>query len=69
MVEGMFRDVPLVFPISLAIILVMLFFTGAYAIAENALEDERVSGQVETALGSEDREWVESAAIFVCPLH
>ena len=65
----MFRDVPLVFPISLAIILVMLFFTGAYAIAENALEDERVSGQVETALGSEDREWVENAAIFVCPLH
>ena len=65
----MFRDVPLVFPISLAIILVMLFFTGAYAISENALEGERVSGQVDAAVGSEDREWVENAAIFVCPLH
>ena len=67
-VDGMFRDVPLVFPISLTIVLVMLFFTGAYAISENALEGERVSGQVEAA-GLEDREWVENAAIFVCPLH
>ena len=65
----MFRDVPLVFPISLAILLVMLFFSGAYAISENALEGERVSGQVEAAVGSEDREWLEDAAIFVCPLH
>ena len=46
----------------------MLFFTGAYTISENALEGERVSGQVEAA-GSEDREWVENATIFVCPLH
>jgi hypothetical protein len=65
----MFRDVPLVFPISLVIILVMLFFSGAYAVAENAVEDERVSGQVSAAVGSEDREWLEDAALFVCPLH
>ena len=65
----MFRDVPLVFPISLAIILVMLFFSGAYAISENALEGEQVLGQVEAAVGLEDREWLEDAAIFVCPLH
>ena len=65
----MSRDVPLVFPISLAILLVMLFFSGAYAISENALEGERVSGQVEASVGLEDREWVENAAIFVCPLH
>ena len=65
----MFRDVPLVFPISLAILLVMLFFSGAYAISENALEGEQVSGQVEAAVGSADREWLEDAAIFVCPLH
>jgi hypothetical protein len=65
----MFRDVPLVFPISLVIILVMLFFSGAYAVAENAVEDERVSGQVGAAVGSEDREWLEDAALFVCPLH
>ena len=47
----MLRDVPLVFPISLAIIVVMLFFTGAYAISENALEGEQVSGQVDAAVG------------------
>ena len=65
----MLRDVPLVFPISLAIIVVMLFFTGAYAISENALEGEQVSGQVDTAVAPEGQEWLEQAAIFVCPLH
>ena len=64
----MFRDVPLVFPISFVIILVMLFFTGAYAISENALERSATS-QVDAAVASEDREWLENAAIFVCPLH
>ena len=64
----MFRGVPLVFPTSLVIILVMLFFTGAYTISENALE-RSATGQVDAAVASEDREWLENAAIFVCPLH
>ena len=64
----MFRDIPLVFPISLVIIMVMLFFTGAYAISENALEGS-ATGQVDAAVASEDHEWLENAAIFVCPLH
>ena len=69
-VDGMLRDVPLVFPISLAIIVVMLFFTGAYAISENALEGEQAaSGQVDAAVAPEGQEWLEQAAIFVCPLH
>ena len=65
----MLRDVPLVFPISFAVILVMLFFTGAYAISENALEERAAAVQVDAAVASEDREWLENAAIFVCPLH
>ena len=65
----MLRDVPLVFPISLAVIVVMLFFTGAYAISENALEERVAAGQVDAAVAPEGQEWLEQAAIFVCPLH
>ena len=66
----MLRDVPLVFPISLAVIVVMLFFTGAYAISENALEERAGCwpGRCGCGPGRTRSGW-SKAAIFVCPLH
>ncbi len=76
------RDIPIVFPVSLAIILAMLVFTGAYAISANAVEGGGVystpSGSVVTvstaAGGANDAaggeyNWYQQAALFVCPLH
>ena len=33
------RDLPIVFPISLVVILIAIFFTAAYAISEDALSE------------------------------
>lgn len=76
------RDIPIVFPISLAIILAMLVFTGAYAISASAVEGGGVystpSGAVvsiDTAAGGAngatggEYDWYQQAALFVCPLH
>ena len=76
------RDIPIVFPISLAIILAMLVFTGAYAISADAVDGGGVystpAGSVLTvnappsaANGAADGEynWYQQAALFVCPLH
>lgn len=64
------REIPLVFPIALVIIVVLTFFTGAYAVSENAQRNDR---QVLTAslvgggsLGPaqiSERDWYQSAAI------
>ena len=76
------RDIPIVFPISLAIILAMLVFTGAYAISADAVEGVGVysaqagsvasmnaaaSGANEAAGG--EYSWYQQAALYVCPLH
>ena len=75
------RDIPIVFPISLAIILAMLMFTGAYAISADAVEGggvystpagnvlalDKPPGANEAADG--EYNWYQQAALFVCPLH
>ena len=69
------RDLPIVFPISLAVILIMVFFTGAYAISAQAVADP--PARVSSAVGSDlqdgeppiDNVWFEDAAVFVCPFH
>ena len=73
------RDIPIVFPISLAIIVVMLFFTGAYAISANAVEGGGVYStpagsalpveQTTRDTGGGEYDWYQQAALFVCPLH
>ena len=78
------RDLPIVFPISLAIIVAMLLFTTAYAVSANAAAGQPIysstlspAGIVApnspdgTASSDDDRGygWYEKAAFFVCPLH
>ena len=62
------KHIPIVFPLSLLVIIVLSFFTGAYAISENALSEQptaiAAAGQGET-----DHQWLEKGAIWVCPLH
>ncbi|MBM3934334.1 MAG: hypothetical protein FJ319_08545 [SAR202 cluster bacterium] len=61
------RNLPLVFPISLAVLLVMGFFTSAWAVAEGAVSEQEAAA----AAGGDGGEyqWHQKAAIVVCPLH
>ena len=66
------RDIPIVFPISLAIILAMLVFTGAYAISADAVAGSGVystpagSAMPVDALASDgEYTWYQEAALFV----
>ena len=74
------KHIPIVFPISLLIIVAVTFFSGAYAIAEGAVngQDGAIAGQIAAGPGprgpaqqapSGDHDWYQSAAIWVCPLH
>jgi hypothetical protein len=58
------REIPLVFPLSFAVLLVVIFFTSAFAIADGA-----VTREGESAETAAEYEWYESTAIYVCPLH
>ena len=67
------KNIPIVFPISLAVIIVLTFFTGAWAISENALGSTQpvyAAADTPPASAAEPGEdWYERAAIWVCPLH
>ena len=70
------RELPIVFPISLAIILLLLLFTSAYAISSSAAANERMytSTLASGSLGNDvepalNRSWFQKAAFVVCPLH
>ncbi len=70
------RDIPLIFPIALVVIVVLTFFTGAYAVSENVQRDDRqvltaglVGGGSSVPAQTSEHGWYESAAIWVCPLH
>jgi hypothetical protein len=75
------RDLPIIFPLSLIVLLIMIFFSGAYAISEGATSQDLVAlttsetpGGTTDHLGSlpagtEGFDWYEDAAIWVCPLH
>ena len=74
------KDIPIIFPISLVVIILLTFLTGAYAISENALDNpasiyaasinpvDSVSGPDLTADAAEHT-WYQGAAIWICPLH
>ena len=55
---------PIVFPLSFAVLLVVIFFTSAFAIADGA-----VTREAEATQAGGEYEWYESTAIYVCPLH
>lgn len=77
------RDIPIVFPIALAIIVAMLLFTSAYAVSANAVaSNSAYSSQLSpsgfvvptqqgdaTSDGSDDYNWYQKTAFFICPLH
>ena len=74
------KDIPIIFPIALAVIVVLTFFTGAYAVSEGAERDDApILAASVVATGSlvgslepgpiSAHDWYESAAIWVCPLH
>ena len=58
------RHIPIVFPLSFVVLLVVIFFTSAFAIADGAVTREADATQAEA-----EYEWYESTAIYVCPLH
>ena len=70
------RDIPIVFPIALAIIVAMLLFTSAYAVSANAVaSNSAYSSQLSPSGiviptgqgndGSEGYSWYEQAALAV----
>lgn len=75
------RDLPIIFPISLAGLLAMIFFSGAYAISEGATSQESQASTTSVAPsgtfnhpnppteGTERFDWYQDVAIWVCPLH
>ena len=67
------REIPIVFPISLAIIVLLLLFTSAYAISSNTYANERMYASTLASGGSaeqaRDRTVFQKAAFAVCPLH
>ena len=70
------REIPIVFPISLAIIVLLLLFTSAYAISSSAAANEQLysaslssGGLGANGEGAPDRSFYQKAAFAVCPLH
>ena len=61
------KDIPLIFPLSLLVIVLLSVFTGAYAISENALETQPAA--TASYSGDADTQWFEKGAIWICPLH
>lgn len=62
------REIPIIFPLSLLVIVILSVFTGVYAISENALDTQTAT----TGTGSQedaDTQWFEKGAIWLCPLH
>ena len=70
------REIPIVFPISLAIIVLLLLFTSAYAISSSAAANEQLYGASLSSGGfgaseesAPDRSFYQKAAFAICPLH
>ena len=57
------RDLPVIFPISLAVLLAALIFMSAYAVSANAVSD--AGGGAASA----ERGVFEKSALLVCPFH
>ena len=67
------REIPIVFPISLAVIVLLLLFTSAYAISSNTYANEQMYASTlasgESAEQTPGRTVFQKAAFAVCPLH
>ena len=67
------REIPIVFPISLAIIVLLLLFTSAYAITSSTVANEQLYdaslASDESGENTLDRSFYQKAAFAVCPLH
>ena len=61
------RDLPIIFPLSLVVLLIVLFFTGVYAVSASAT----VGQQANISAGGSDNERsiFQQGALFVCPFH
>ena len=59
------RDLPAIFPISLAVLLAALIFMSAYAVSANAVADDANGGGAASA----ERGVFEKSALLVCPFH
>ena len=73
------KHIPIVFPISFLVIILVTFFSGAYAVAEGAVSGRqgaivqqfayRPGTDSKQQASSADYVWYQSAAVWVCPLH
>lgn len=59
------RDLPVIFPISLAILLAAMLFASAYAISANAVSDQAAA----SSLSAGGNSVFERGALLVCPFH
>ena len=55
------KEIPLLFPIALLIIIGALIFSTAYGLADSTIKEK---GDLESHY-----EWDEKAALWVCPFH
>ncbi len=59
----------LVLPIAHVLIVLAILFGGSYAVAENALSGEPVTGYDYSESSGDGTDWYQDAAIWVCPFH
>ena len=74
------KHIPVIYPLSLVVIILVTFFAGAYAISEGAFKDtspiyaataptfETDAGPAALG-GATQHDWYETAAVWICPLH
>ena len=58
-----------ILPIIHLTIVLLILFGGSYAVAENALSGESVTGVDYSTSVGDGTDWYEDAAIWVCPFH
>ena len=64
------KHIPIIFPISLAVITFFLVLSGVYAISEGAVSTtESVSSEDGNVVQINQFKWHQKAAVWVCPLH
>lgn len=63
------KHIPIIFPISLAVITFFLVLSGAYAISESAVSTEVVSSEDGNVVQFNQLKWHQKTAVWVCPLH
>lgn len=59
----------LILPVAHLLIVLTILFGGSYAVAENALSGESVTGIDYAESVGDDNDWYQDAAIWVCPFH